>query len=93
MLGAGTRLFMGFVVRIGLAVAVFGAVAILTSLVWPETAGDSLAAASEAASLDESTAPPPPSWRDGVRLAGGICLVAGIGLAALALVPQRRLRE
>lgn len=84
----------GWMIRIGLLLSVGGMLA-LGSTMWPAPADDVAVTASHGA----EGAPPDPeepedtSWRDAVRVAGGIVLVAGAGLLLLAVLPGRVERD
>lgn len=83
-------MFSGWVRRFGATLALAGLLAVTTGMFWPAPPDELATASAEGA---EERVESPPSWRDAVMVAGGICLVAGVGLVVLAIFPDSARRD
>lgn len=85
----------GWTLQLGILLTVGGLVALSASM-WPAPAEDGVATATHDAGAQpspEGEDAQPTAWRDAVRVAGGIILVAGAGLLLLAVLPGRAERD
>lgn len=84
-------MLLGWIVRFALLLTLLGLTVVAASFAPGAPGGDVLAASAteDAKAADAERDAPPPDWRSALRLAGGICVAAGLGLLALALLPRR----